>query len=96
MWVRSFVYTRVRARNSVTQVDNKYPLLAKIADPTKSNRNHSRGKAKGGGKGSAEVVLAEIGGSTRPILPKPHLIIPIERERARAGSEENARGDPER
>lgn len=54
------------------------PLFAKIADPTKSNRNHSRGKGNGR-KGSVQVVPVEIGGSTRPILPKPHLIIPTER-----------------
>lgn len=67
---------------------SRISLSVKIADPTKSNRNHSRGKANGG-KGSVEVVPVEIGGSTRPILPKPHLIIPMEngeaRERTRKG-----------
>lgn len=70
------IYTRVlhRLHRSL------HTLLVKIADPTKSNRNHSRGKDNGG-KGSMEVVQVEIGGSTRPILPKPHLIIPIVRKR---------------
>lgn len=57
-----------------------YIFLVKIADPTKSNRNHSRGKDNGG-KGSMKVVPVEIGGSTRSILPKPHLIIPIASKR---------------
>lgn len=65
------VYTRHTDELQIT-------LVAKIADPTKSNRNHSRGKGNGG-KGSLQVVPVEIGGSTRPILPKLHLIIPTER-----------------
>lgn len=39
-------------------------------------------------RGSMEVVPVEIGGSTQPILPKPHLIIPMERrDQERGGLE---------
>lgn len=70
------------------RIDYRYLSLSlslfreEIADPTKSNRNHSRGKRNGrkGRRGEVEAVPVEIGGSTRPILPKPHLIIPIESE----------------
>ena len=53
-----------------------------VAGATKSNRRHSRVKGAKGAKAAhgargMKVALAEIGGSTGPILPKLRLIISI-------------------
>lgn len=74
----SFAYVCVH----VTQMDCRYfsSQRSLIQQSPIETTHEERVTAK---RGSVQVVPVEIGGSTRPILPKPHLIIPTERTNER-------------
>lgn len=74
---RARVYARVRRSSSHRWITNILSSQRSLIQQSPIETTHEERLT------AAEVVLAEIGGSTRPILPKPHLIIPIEREQER-------------